>query len=173
MHRTSFGVGPASGLLFTAALMALSCVSSLAYAAEPKASEADRRLTCREQQGQLKRLSAAIDGTACSYGIDKDKTFQLNLQSVRVDEQSPAQYEITSRVLEYGIDQDKIIEILIKYGIKFDEDSSIIDKNGNVIDYYIVKYPDPNRSGYRSIGISIKGFKLGPLVIGIFQAKII
>lgn len=171
MPRTFTGQMAVYALVLAATLLALAGLSSRANSTEPQTPPLALALTCPEQQGQLKRLSASSDGASCSYSIDSDKTFQIDLQRVTVDEQSPAGYKDTFSVIEYGIDKSKILETLIKYGIKLGDDYLTTDTHGNMIDFFIIKYPESNRSGYRSIGIFIKGRKLGPLVMGIFSSK--
>lgn len=171
MIRTSFRHGPKLGLVITTALLVLYWASSPANAAEPKASNVAKGLTCPEQQGQLKRLSAAIDGTSCTYGLDNDQTFQVNLLQVHSDQTSPARYRDMFSILEFGIEPKQVIETVVKFGINLEEEYSRPDSKGNVSDYRTALYPEPNNSGLIHLGLALKGPRLGPLFIGILVGK--
>lgn len=171
MSRTSFGFKAVSGLAFALTLTAVGCVSSRANAAEPQASGLAMALTCPEQYGQLKRLSASGDRTACTYGIDSDVTFRVDLQRVEMDKKSPIDYIHVFLMLLSGIEIKKVLEALIKYGVKFNKEYMKFYPNGNIGDYYARMESKPNKLGIIYYGVAIQGAKSGPLFIGIITSK--
>jgi hypothetical protein len=171
MSRASFGFKATSGLVLAATLLALAGLSSRANAAEPQASNLAMALTCPEQQGQLKRLSASSDGASCTYGIDSDKTFRVDLQRVEMDKKSPIDYNQVFLMLLFGIETKKVLEELIKYGVKFNKEYMKFYPNGNIGDYYARMKYKPNKLGLIYSSVAIQGAKSGPLVIGIITSK--
>lgn len=171
MTRTSFGFKAASGLVIAATLLALASLSSRANAAEPQASNLAMALTCPEQQGQLKRLSASSDGASCTYGIDSDKTFQASLLRVNADQTSP----VESYMFLFMLFDDKLIDYFIgelkKNGIKLTESDLEADSDSKIYRFISVGRPKSKKSDTSSGSAAMSGYKLGPVAIGIYKIK--
>jgi hypothetical protein len=171
MTRTSFGFKAASGLVIAATLLALASLSSRGNAAEPQASNLAMALTCPEQQGQLKRLSASSDGASCTYGIDSDKTFQASLLRVNADQTSP----VESYMFLFMLFDDKLIDYFIgelkKNGIKLTESDLEADSDSKIYSFISVGRPKSKKSDTSSGSAAMSGYKLEPVAIGIYKIK--
>jgi len=174
MIRTSFGFKAVSGLAFALDLTAMGCVSYRANAAEPEASGLAMALTCPEQQGQLKRLSASSDGASCTYGIESDKTFHASLLRVNiVKTPSPGFGVLSLWLLNYKNSNNDfiMIEKTLKDGIELGELDSNRDSDSRIYNFVSIERLKSENSDTSSASAVMRGYKSGPVAIGIYRSK--
>jgi len=174
MIRTSFGFKAVSGLAFALNLTAMGCVSYRANAAEPEASCLAMALTCPEQQGQLKRLSASSDGASCTYGIESDKTFHASLLRVNiVKTPSPVFGVLSLWLLNYKNSNNDfiMIEKTLKDGIELGELDSNRDSDSRIYNFVSIERLKSENSDTSSASAVMRGYKSGPVAIGIYRSK--
>jgi hypothetical protein len=175
MSRTSFGFKAASGLVIAATLLALEGLSSRANAAEPQASNLAMALTCPEQQGQLKRLSASSDGASCTYGIDSDKTFQASLLRINVVKTNSLGFWwlflLLSNHKNSNNDFIMIEKNILKDGIELGELDLERDSDSKIYNFMSIERLKSEKSDISSASAVMRGYKSGPVAIGIYRSK--
>lgn len=174
MSRASFGFKATSGLVLAATLLALAGLSSRANAAEPQASNLAMALTCPEQQGQLKRLSASSDGASCTYGIDSNKTFQARLLRVNVVKTpSLGFWWLALALYNYKLSYDHfiMIETHLKDGIELGELDLERDADIRIYNFMSFECLKSEKSDISSASAVMRGYKLGPVSIGFYRSK--
>ena len=174
MSRASFGFKAVSGLAFALTLTAMAYVSSRANAAEPQASGLAVALTCPEQQGQLKRLSASSDGASCTYGIDRDKTFQASLLRVNVVKTHSLGFSwLVLALLNYKLSNNDfiMIEKTLKDGIELGKLDLERDSDSKIYNFMSIEHLKSEKSDISSASAVMRGYKSGPVAIGIYRSK--
>ena len=172
MTRTSRLRFVLSAVGLGATLTACVSVTSSTNVSASNTANSVKILTCPERQGGLVRHPDLTGGASCAYGLESDKSVQVELHLADLGTKSPeATMDAIQSALISGDQSKDLIEKAIKNSKDQTDSYSIRTREGLISRTVSVRLDIPNRSGFRSLGFVVRGHETGPQVIGILKSK--